>query len=221
MTRNTDTQRQRVLAALSAHAPRLLRTLSRELGKNDAYLHQYLNRGTPRRLQEALRHKLAELLHIDEASLRDDDMPATTTTLYANIPFINMEDPADLYRTAAEIEKARDKWVFHRSMLKQIHQGDPADLRLLKIRGDSMEPVLSDGDAVMINIMDGITSPPAIFALFDGDGIMVKQIEVIPDSDPILARISTANTQYSSYQRNLNDIRIIGRVIWFSRSLSH
>ena len=221
MGKDNDTQRQRVLAALSAHAPRLLRTLSRELGKIDAYLHQYLNRGTPRRLQEALRHKLAELLHIDEASLRDDDMPATTTTLYANIPFINMEDPADLYRTAAEIEKARDKWVFHRSMLKQIYQGDPADLRLLKIRGDSMEPVLSDGDAVMINIMDGITSPPGIFAIFDGVGIMVKRIEVIPDSDPILARISTANTQYSSYQRNLNDIRIIGRVIWFSRSLSH
>ena len=148
-------------------------------------------------------------------------MPATTTTLYANIPFINMENPADLYRTAAEIEKARDKWVFHRSMLKQIYQGDPADLRLLKIRGDSMEPVLSDGDAVMINIMDGITSPPGIFAIFDGVGIMVKRIEVIPDSDPILARISTANTQYSAYQRNLNDIRIIGRVIWFSRSLSH
>ena len=68
--------------------------------------------------------------------------------------------------------------------------------------------------------MDGITSQPAIFALFDGVGIMVKQIEVIPDSGPILARILTANTQYSAYQRNLNDIRIIGRVIWFSRSLS-
>ena len=94
-------------------------------------------------------------------------------------------------------------------------------LRFLKIRGASMEPVLSDGDAVMINIMDGITSLPAIFALFDGVGIMVKQIEVIPDSGPILARISTANTQSSAYQRNLNDIRIIGRVIWFSRSLSH
>ena len=90
-------------------------------------------------------------------------MPATTATLYTNIPFINMEDPANLYRTAAEIEKARDKWVFHRYMLKQIYHGGPADLRVLKIRGDSMEPVLSDGDAVMINIMDGITSPPGIF----------------------------------------------------------
>ena len=76
-----------------------------------------------------------------------------------------------------------------------------------------MEPVLSDGDAIMVNIMDGITSPPGIFGIFDGVGILVKQIEVIPDSDPILARISTANTQYSTYQRNLNDIRIIDRVI--------
>ena len=84
-----------------------------------------------------------------------------------------------------------------------------------------MEPVLSDGDAVMINIMDGITSPPGIFMIFDGVGIMVNQIEVIPDSEQILARISAANTQYFAYQRNLNDIKIIGGVIQFSRSLSH
>ena len=107
-------------------------------------------------------------------------MPATTTTLYANIPFINMEDPADLYRTAAEIEKARDKWVFHRSMLKQIYQGDPADLRLLKIRGDSMEPVLSDGDAVMINIMDGITSPPGILRYLTGLALWSNGLRLSP-----------------------------------------
>jgi len=90
-----------------------------------------------------------------------------------------------------------------------LHQGDPTVFRLLKLGRDSIKHVLSDGNAVMINIMGGITSPPGIFAIFDGVGIMVKRIEVIPYNDPTLARISTANTQYSAYQRNLNDISII------------
>ena len=42
-----------------------LRDLSRILKKNDAYLQQYLFRGTPKLLPEEYRHKLAELLSVN------------------------------------------------------------------------------------------------------------------------------------------------------------
>ena len=42
-----------------------LRDLSRVLQKNDAYLQQYLFRGTPKILPEGYRHKLAEILNIN------------------------------------------------------------------------------------------------------------------------------------------------------------
>jgi len=42
-----------------------LRDLSRALKKNDAYLQQYIYRGTPRILPEEYRHKLAEILNVN------------------------------------------------------------------------------------------------------------------------------------------------------------
>lgn len=42
-----------------------LRDLSRSIGKNDAYLQQYLYRGTPKTLSEACRYKLAQKLQIN------------------------------------------------------------------------------------------------------------------------------------------------------------
>lgn len=43
---------------------------SRRIGKGDTYLHQYLHQQTPKRLPEEVRHKLAELLNVDEGLLR-------------------------------------------------------------------------------------------------------------------------------------------------------
>ena len=42
-----------------------LRQLSRILNKNDAYLQQYLYRGTPKILPEEYRHKLSATLDLD------------------------------------------------------------------------------------------------------------------------------------------------------------
>ena len=42
-----------------------LRHLSRALKKNDAYLQQYIFRGTPKILPEEYRHKLAEILNVN------------------------------------------------------------------------------------------------------------------------------------------------------------
>lgn len=46
-----------------------LLSLSVKLGKNEAYLHQFIKRGTPRRLPEDDRLKLAQLLWNDERLL--------------------------------------------------------------------------------------------------------------------------------------------------------
>ncbi|WP_374648739.1 hypothetical protein [Rhizorhabdus sp.] len=46
-----------------------LLSLSVALGKNEAYLQQFIKRGTPRRLPEEERLKLAQILWIDERLL--------------------------------------------------------------------------------------------------------------------------------------------------------
>ena len=46
-----------------------LRNLSRSLGRNDAYLQQYIKRGSPNYLPEEERNKLSKILNIDSADL--------------------------------------------------------------------------------------------------------------------------------------------------------
>jgi hypothetical protein len=46
-----------------------LAALSRAVGRNDAYLHQFLTRGTPERLPEDVRLRLARFFNVDERLL--------------------------------------------------------------------------------------------------------------------------------------------------------
>ena len=60
---------------------------------------------------------------------------------------------------------------------------------------------------------------PGIFILDDGVGLVAKRIEIIPSTTPQMLRISSENSAYSSYQRRIDEVHIIGRVVWFARRL--
>ena len=75
--------------------------------------------------------------------------------------------------------------------------------------------------ALMILIWGGQTrpSPPGILILDDGVGLVAKRIEIIPSTTPQMLRISSENSAYSSYQRRIDEVHIIGRVVWFANRL--
>ena len=60
-------------------------------------------------------------------------------------------------------------------------------------------------------------SPPGIFILNNGVGLVAKRIEIIPSTTPQMLRISLENSAYSSYQRRIDEVHIIGLVVWFAR----
>lgn len=57
------------LVALAEDRGDSLSSLSRLIGRNVAYLHQFVNRGTPERLDEADRLVLAQHFQVDERRL--------------------------------------------------------------------------------------------------------------------------------------------------------
>jgi SOS-response transcriptional repressor LexA len=79
--------------------------------------------------------------------------------------------------------------------------------------GDSMEPIIRSGDMVFIDTSQRSPSPPGIFALYDGIGITMKHLEVVPNTDPVRVKIIPENSRYSSYDQELDEIRIIGRYV--------
>ena len=90
---------------------------------------------------------------------------------------------------------------------------------MISVSGDSMTPTLADGDLVMIDTARKLPSPPGIFILDDGVGLVAKRVDTVPNTTPPILRLSSDNPAYTNYQRRLDEVHVIGRVIWFGRSL--
>ena len=215
-----DQARRAVRAALDA-AGLTLKQASRALGRNDAYLQQYLYRGSPRQLPESLRLRLATLAGVETDTFLNDelralrsDMPATAIS----VPMFNVSAAAGGGRTGHDAG-ADGALAFPASLLRRITAAPANRLRLITISGDSMAPTLEHGDMVMVDTNRTSPSPPGIFVLDDGVGLVAKRVDVIPNSRPQMLRLSSDNPAYSNYQRRIDEVRVIGRVVWFARSL--
>jgi len=55
--------------------------------------------------------------------------------------------------------------------------------------------------------------------LHDGIGLVAKQLEYIPNSDPPRVLIRSESARYRDYERTIEEVNIVGRVIWFARRL--
>ncbi len=67
--KENDDIREKIKIIIKRDKKYNLRDLSRTLKKNDAYLQQYLFRGTPKILSEEYRHRLAEILNVNITEL--------------------------------------------------------------------------------------------------------------------------------------------------------
>lgn len=108
---------------------------------------------------------------------------------------------------------------FRNSWLKKRFSTKASGLGMLYVKGDSMEPSLCHGDMVLVDLTERSPSPPGVFALFDGIGIVIKRIALIAGSQPALVTVKPDNCHYSAYEQQVDDMRIIGRVLWYSREM--
>ncbi|WP_417843004.1 XRE family transcriptional regulator [Thalassospira sp.] len=109
------------------------------------------------------------------------------------------------------------EWLIPKNYLITELRVTPRDARVIEVQGDSMEPTLRSGDRVIVNTADKQPSPPGVFALWDGFGVVVKRIELIPNSKPATVRIVSDNTHHSIYERTIDEVSIIGRIVWYAR----
>lgn len=232
-----DTQRKRILETIAHRDPPTdLKKASLACGKNHAYLHQFINRGTPRKLPEDVRYALAQHLGVDESVLRPDGeagaMPTLRRRSLPSFPVVGESPQAGVIavpevRISAsagggahlEQEPGGTDWYFDAGWLRYELRATPRDLRVISIDGDSMEPILYSGDKVMIDLSRTAPSPPGIFVLHDGIGLIAKQLELIPNSEPPRLIIRSESPRYQNYERTIDEVTIVGRVIWFARRL--
>ena len=195
-------------------------SLSRMLGRNAAYVQQYIKRGTPKRLSEEDRSTLARYFGVDEALLGGPGRaPDPQAEKLIAIPRFDVRASAGP-GAFAEAQRAVAHIGFDTSWLKQLCNSSPSDLSIIRVQGDSMYPTLSDGDDIMVDRSDaGTRLLDGIYVLRRDETLMVKRIAVNPLSRKLT--ISSDNAAYPTWADcDPAGVEVIGRVVWAGRKIS-
>lgn len=165
-----------------------LSELSRVIGRNLAYLQQFVRRGTPRRLAERDREMLARFLGVDEVLLGGAPREATVA-----VPYLSVAASAGRGAAVGD-ERAIRHEEFTGSMLRDCGVS-PAHASVIDVTGDSMQPTIVAGDRLLVDLADTRLASAGIFVVRRGEELLVKRIRregaallLIsdnPDYDPI------------------------------------
>lgn len=105
-----------------------------------------------------------------------------------------------------------------RSLVEGEFRGRAADFELIRVRGDSMEPIFHHGDELLIDKRDRNPVQPGPFAIFDGHHYHVKLVERVAARKGFY-RVFSANLRYSDDVLEESETTIMGRPVWFGRRL--
>ena len=187
--------------------------MSELLGKNPSYLQQFIRKGSPRKLDEEDRRTLAEFFGVPEAELGGREENSHTAreprrSDWVDVPRLPLDasaGPGAL--SAAEIPF--DSFRFSRRWLRE--QGlEAGHLSAIAVAGDSMEPLLRDGDEILVDrtprpLRDGI------HVVRLGDTLMVKRVA---QSGAGRITLLSQNLAYPPVEVAADEVEIVGRVVW-------
>ena len=105
-----------------------------------------------------------------------------------------------------------DEWSLPAEYLRS-HVASPSTVRVIRIVGDSMEPQYPAGDRVLVDTSHNVPSPPGVYVIWDGFGLVLKHVEVLAGRHPPIARLSSDNPAYEPYEVPVTDLRVQGRIV--------
>lgn len=201
-------------------------SVSRLIGRNPAYIQQFVKRGSPRKLDESDRRLLARYFGVEEALLGAPAGPSWQQALASGRQPLLGSDLVAVPRLALgasagagsldEDEVAAGALAFDTRWLRAIG-GRPDMLSIIRVDGESMAATLNDGDDIMVDRGDGADRlRDGIYVLRMDDVLMVKRIARTPRRDRL--SIISDNKLYPSWDEvDPADVIILGRVIWAGR----
>ncbi len=192
--------------------------LSRLIGRNPAYIQQFIKRGIPRKLDEADRRTLARYFQVDEQLLGGPPASGGASEKLVRVPRLDVGASAGPGALPGE-EAAIGYMAFDERWVRQVTAARPADLTMIRVQGDSMEPTLSDGDDLLVDTNDAAARlRDGIYVLRREDDLIVKRIALNPL--PRRATIRSDNPAYPEWPDcDLATIDIVGRVVWAGRRI--
>ena len=209
-----------------------MREASLAISRNVSYMHGFLERGSPRVLGHSDAEKLAGVLGCDIGDLRHAERPprrrrsgpksrrtrapAGSPARLAGIPEVEVEASAGAGALAAEFVDEKARWFLPEGMIRHEGGAAPKAVRVLRVRGVSMEPELSEGDRLLVDTSRRTPATGEMFVLWDGNGLVVKRVERVAGDEPGL-QLKSTSPDYADYTVPARDVHIVGKVLWTVR----
>ena len=207
-----------------------MRQASLAIGRNHSFLQQYLTREHPRVLRHGDSEALANLLGCEPGELRHPVVPPRRPakrqrrrppagTPVAEIPeLVGSAAGACLAHNEA-VPRESPRWYLPDAMLRQDTGANPGNLRIVRVRGGAMEPLLSGGDRLVIDTARTRPTTGELCVLWDGNGLAVRRVEIVHGTEPAQWRLTTANPNYAPIKSLAGETRIVATVLWMFRRL--
>lgn len=199
-----------VLATLAQGGGHSLAALSRLIGRNAAYLQQFVTRGSPRVLAEADRRLLAAYLGIAESTLGGSPSPiGDGLARVQRIDAIAAAGPG----APLQADRQAGSELIDPALLARLAVR-ASDLSIIVARGESMQPTIFDGDDMLVDRSDRtVTRRGGIFVVRLDEGLMVKRAIARPGG----FRLISDNPDFAVIDRA--DLDVVGRVVRLTRAL--
>jgi hypothetical protein len=236
-----DLVRRRIDELISQSLDDDYASVSNLLGKNHAYMQQYIKRRTPRSLKEEDRRMIAEHFKVSPESLYVGGTATQMHVTNGNRTSFGTEGPKDNlvqvrvlfnpasvpsapssdhpFDQAARSSTSPHSMAFSPSFLTRISGTcDPEILLLSCTRGSTMAPTLNDGDTILIKADREPPRQDGIYALYSDGQVIPKRVMVHPDGRKVT--LTNDNPLYShGVDCQLDEVEILGRIVWCGRQL--
>jgi len=170
------------------------------LGKDEVSFEQYIYKIESGKIQNPgieFIESILKALNVSSKELMEDAEDDDLEQLFA-IPIINVQAGAGNPLYAEE-------YIYINDIIPSKH------VSAIKVKGDSMEPVIKDGEYVIVDTSSKEVINGKIYVIADADGgLLIRRIHKLKDN---LFRLLPENELYKSQTVNPGDIRIIGKAI--------
>lgn len=207
-----------------------IRKFARQVGLSDTLLHNYLSGSVPS-LEKAI--AIAEGANVDFSWLclgkgtppsgivintSNSNRSSSVHSEPANDDEFTLIDSYAIHASAGhgatvEHELQTEPMSFRTDWLRK--EGFPAErLAIIRAKGDSMEPTISDNDVILILLTNGDAPRDGLYVIRLEGGLFVKRLQFEPLGSVLIKSDNPAYSSTKIAKEDRSQLHVIGRVVW-------
>jgi phage repressor protein C with HTH and peptisase S24 domain len=135
---------------------------------------------------------------------------------FVYVPHFDVEAAAGKSALFSDIEAVKAMRPFDSAFVRGQLGIAHAEVVLINVNGDSMEPALRSKDTAMVDLRSREVFSEGVHVLRIDDALLIKRVQRLPGK---VLRITSENSDYEPFEIRANDestrdFQVIGRVVW-------